>query len=346
MKYFVGLDVSLQETFICIIDHDGKIIKESVVLSEVEAISDYLIKQDLNFCKIGIESGQLSIHLCKGLKKQGLNAICVDARAMASALSARINKNDKNDAFGIANMMRVNLYKEVLVKSDESCQIKILLGSRRQLVETRTKIVGTIRGLLKIKGIKINSRYSNSKFSVKVEESLILQAQEYDDEFEAIKFSIKILITTLNQIEISLNDINKEAIRQSKNDRDCQLLMTIPGVGAITALTYKSSLDDVKRFKKSSMVGAYVGLTPRQYASGEINRHGSISKMGSKECRSMLYEAAQSMLVTSKKKCRLKSWGLKLQKKKGSKKAIVAMARKLSVIMHRMLITKEEFCYQ
>jgi transposase len=345
MEYYVGLDVSLQETFICIINQNGEVIKESVVLSEVGSISNYLEKQNLKYDKIGIESGQLSIYLCKGLVKTGLNAICVDARAMANALNARINKNDKNDAFGIANMVRVNLYKEVAIKSDKSCQIKILLGSRRQLVETRTKIVGTIRGLLKIKGIKVNSRYINGKFAISVLE-LLKAPKKTDNEFAAIKFSIKTLLTTLKQIEVSLAKLNKEAIKQSKNDPDCKLLMTIPGVGEITALTYKSSIDDMKRFKKSATVGAYLGLTPKQYASGEINSHGSISKMGPKECRSMLYEAAQSMLTTSKKKCKLKSWGLKLQKKKGNKKAIVAMARKLSVIMHRMLITKKEFCYQ
>lgn len=345
MKYYVGLDVSLQETFITIINQDGKMIKEAVLLTEVNSISNYLLAQDIKYEKVGIESGQLSIHLCKGLREVGLNAICVDARAMANALNARINKNDKNDAYGIANMMRVNLYKEVAIKSNKACQIKILLGSRRQLVETRTKIVGTIRGLLKIKGIKINSRYLNGKFSIKVLEILELQEAK-DEEFEAIKFSIKTLLTTLKQIETSLHNLNEEAIKQSKDDPDCKLLMTIPGVGEITALTYKSSIDDITRFKKSATIGAYVGLTPKQYASGEVNRQGSISKMGPKECRSMLYEAAQSLLINSKKKSRLKSWGLKLQKKKGSKKAIVAVARKLSVIMHKMLITKKEFCYQ
>lgn len=154
-----------------------------------------MIKQKLKFDKIGIESGQLSIHLCKGLIKSGLNAICVDARAMANALNARINKNDKNDAFGIANMMRVNLYKEVAIKSDQSCQIKILLGSRRQLVETRTKIVGTIRGLLKIKGIKINSRFLKNKFSIKVLELLETASDnDKDVEFTTIKFSINALL--------------------------------------------------------------------------------------------------------------------------------------------------------
>jgi transposase len=122
--------------------------------------------------------------------------------------------------------------------------------------------------------------------------------------------------------------------------------MTIPGVGAITAMTYKAAVDDPGRFEMSQTVGAYMGLTPRQYASGEVDRHGSISKMGPQECRNMLYEAALSLLVNCKAKSKLKTWGLKLVKKKGMKKGVVAVARKLAVIMHRMLVTKTAFCPQ
>ena len=133
MSYYVGLDVSLQETFVSIINKEGKIIREKAVLSTVEELSNYLLEQELSYEKIGIESGQLSIYLCKGLREKGLPVLCVDARHMSSALSARINKNDRNDARGIAQMLRAGLYKEVLVKSDDSCQVKVLLGSRRQL---------------------------------------------------------------------------------------------------------------------------------------------------------------------------------------------------------------------
>ncbi len=113
MKYYCGLDVSLQETFICIINQNGQMIKEATVASDSKSISEYLLAQNLKYHKIGIESGQLSLYLCKALTTNNLNIICVDARAMANALSARINKNDKNDAIGIAQMMRNNLYKEV-----------------------------------------------------------------------------------------------------------------------------------------------------------------------------------------------------------------------------------------
>ncbi len=338
MKYYSGLDVSLKETFISIVDEKGKIVKEEVVASKSDAIAKYLLDQSKGYESIGIESGQLSISMCKELRNFGLPVTCVDARHMAAALSARINKNDKNDARGIAQMMRAGLFKEVLVKSDEACQIKVVLGSRRQLICSRKKIEGTIRGLLKIHGIKVDQRSRSASFALKVQEII----NELD---EISKNSIEALVHSLETIEESIGKLDKILSEQGKKDEDCKLLTTVPGVGIIVAMTYKAAIDDPYRFETSYTVGAYMGLSPRQYASGEIDRHGSISKMGPVECRNMLYEAAQVLLVKCKRTFKLRSWGLRIAKKKGMKKAIVAVARKLSVIMHKMLVNKTEFCY-
>jgi transposase len=339
MKHYTGLDVSLKETFISIIDSNGSIIKEVFVPTDVSSISGYLKSVDCEYEKIGIESGQLSISLCKGLIAEGLPITCVDARHMAAALSARINKNDRNDARGIAQMMRAGLYKEVEVKSDEACQVKVLLGSRRQLVRNRQQIMGTIRGLLKIYGIKLSGKSSSKNFKASIEEALKTVDQVSCRAIEA-------LVNSVEAIETSLTQLDKMVEKVGRTDEDCQRLMTIPGVGVITAMTYKTAVDNPDRFERSETVGAYIGLTPRQYASGEVDRHGSISKMGPQECRTMLYEAAQSLLVICKKKSNLRTWGLKLAKKKGMKKAIVAVARKMAVIMHRMLVDKTEFDYK
>lgn len=338
MEYYSGLDVSLKTTFISIIDKKGKIIKEGNVATGVEEIDKFLSSQNLTYEKIGIESGQFSISLSKGLAKKGFNVICVDARHMAAALSARINKNDKNDARGIAQMMRVDLYKKVQVKSDEACQLKMLLGSRRQLVNTRNQINGSIRGLLKIYGLKISTRSAVKSFADKVKESV----KNLDIHS---KTSIEALLENTEQLDKSLMKIDTLLVSISKEDKACKLLMTVPGVGIITAITYKAALDDPKRFNNSETVGAYMGLTPRQYSSGEVDRHGRISKMGPKDCRHMLYEAAQVLLTVCKKTFKLKTWGLKIMKKKGTKKATVAVARKLAVLMHRMLIEEKEFSY-
>ena len=334
--YYAGLDVSLKETFVCIMNEKGEILSEESVLSDGDAIGAHSKRFKIHYERIALESGQLSISLCKALIKQGLPVICVDARHMAAALSARINKNDQNDARGIAHLLRANLYKEVHVKSDEACEQKILLGSRRQRVVARQQLMGTIRGLLKIYGIK---RGSQTDFYEKIES--VLQPLS-----PTIRYSIEALVTRLKEIEQSLKKLENTLSQLMKNDEGCQRLMTIPGVGIITACTYKAALDAPERFDRSEIVGAYFGLTPKQYASGDVNRHGSISKMGPKECRTLLYEAAHVLLTRCKQASDLKSWGLKLLKKKGMKKAVVAVARKLAVIMHRMLVNKTDFCFK
>ncbi len=199
--------------------------------------------------------------------------------------------------------------------------------------------MGTIRGLLKIYGIKLGKKSKIVIFSLKVQEAI-------KDLDKVSKDSIEALVCSLEIIEESIKKLDKILSEKGKKDEDCKLLTTVPGVGIIVAMTYKATIDNPHRFETSDTVGAYMGLTPRQYASGEVNRHGSISKMGPVECRNMLYEAAHTILTVSKKKFKLKSWGIKLAKKKGVKKAVVALARKLAVIMHRMLVDKTEFYYQ
>ena len=272
--------------------------------------------------------------LCKGLKKEGLPVLCVDARHMAAALSARINKNDRNDARGIAKMLRGEMYREVQVKSDAACEEKVLLGSRRQLVRSRQQLRGTIRGLLKIYGVRIGTK---AKFTTKVREA-------FQGVSEGVQTSIGALLSSVEAIETSLKSLDEQLMKISKEDEVCKRLMTVPGVGPITAMTYKSTLDEPKRFERSSTVGAYMGLTPKQYASGTVDRHGRVSKMGPQECRVMLYEAAQSLLTRVQKGSKLRSWGLKLVKKKGLRKATVAVARKMAVILHRMWVSEKEFC--
>ncbi|MDN5248387.1 MAG: transposase [Wolbachia endosymbiont of Tyrophagus putrescentiae] len=223
MKYYSGLDVSLKETFISVVDEKGKIVKEEVVVSESKAIAECLLSHSKKYEGIGIESGQLSISMCKELRGFGLPAICVDARHMAAALSARINKNDKNDARGIAQMMRVGLFKEVLVKSDASCQIKVALGSRRQLVCSRQQIMGTIRGLLKIYGIRLGARLTFETFVAEVQKAINNLDQMSRNAIEALAY-------TLETIEGLIRTLDRILSEKGKKDEDCKLLITVPGV--------------------------------------------------------------------------------------------------------------------
>lgn len=336
MEYYVGIDVSLKENFISIIDKEGKVVKEGAVKNSPEQVAKFLKAYKGQYKKIGLESGAFSTYLCKELGKLGYEITCVDARHMAAGLSARINKNDKNDARGIAQMMRVNLYKEVYIKSDVEVERMILLRTRRQLVKQRKSVRNTVRGLLKTYGLTIKPGINDKAFAIEVR---LLTS----DLSATVKLAFMSSLSVLEVVLNSLSIVNDELVKLCKDEENCKILMTMPGVGVVTAMTFVTTIGDVSRFSESEQVGAYLGLTPKQYSSGEINLQGRISKMGSSECRSMLYEAANSMLNRSHKKCAIKTWGLKLAKKKGKQKAKVAVARRMAVAMHRMLVDRTEF---
>lgn len=335
MSYYVGLDVSLNSVFVCIVDKEGKVVREEEVSSTPESIGKYLLETGLEITKIGLESGSLTHYLTEGLRVLKYEVVVMESRKMAAILAVTINKTDKNDARGIANALRVGHYKECVHRSIDSLEIRTLLHGRGTLVEGRTDIVNSIKGHLKPYGIKLG-KGTDKSFRQKVEKEISpLRA--------SVQKTIKALLSVLDTFETEIKALDKEVIRLGRHDPDVELLQTIDGVGPITALAFKAEMDNPARFENSKDAGAYVGLTPTQYASGETQRQGGISKRGSRRTRCLLVEAATSLLLRSKKWSQLKAWGMKLMKKKGAKKAIVAVARKMAVTMHRMLITKEPF---
>jgi transposase len=337
MRYYAGLDVSMKETFICILDKEGGKVYESHVYTDPKHIYDEFIKSGYELEKVGIESGSLSSYLTKGLQALGIKAICIDARKMAAILSVTVNKTDKNDARGIADAMRCNHYKEVNLRDSDDDSIGILLKSRATLVNTRRLLKNTVRGYLKNYGIRLGT-VSHKQFPITVCSYYPKLLQEAIQGIEGLLQSYKTVSKEIEKMEESLKKICKQ-------DKEAQLLMTVPGVGMIVALTFKADIGDPTRFKKSESVGAYYGMTPRQYSSGETVRMGGISRCGAKEVRTLLTEAAITLLTRSKSWSSLKVWGLKLMRKYGLKKAAMAVGRKLSVILHRILMTGESFKY-
>lgn len=337
MKNYAGFDVSLKETFICIMDEQGNVLHEGQTDTHPESIKQYLDRMDFQLEKAAIESGSLSHWLVSELQALGVPTICVDARHMSSMLSMKINKTDSNDARGIADALRGGYVREVSLKSQNLVDMGILLQSRAILVQERTKLKNAVRGLLKGYGIKITST-GNSSF-VRIVREII------EDKNPSVKEGLDALLNILESLEAQITILNKEIEKIGKDNKDAQLLMTIPGVGILTALAFLVALGDYRRFHKSRNVAAYLGLTPRQYSSGEVQRFGRISKCGSRQTRSLLVEAATVMMTRTRSWCKPKAWAMKLQKKKGFKKAAVALGRKLAVIMHRMLIKQEEFCF-
>lgn len=337
MKHYIGLDVSMKRTFICVINEQGKVIHEGSENTDPHQIANYLSKLGFEEMTVGFESGSLTPYLIAGFKERGVDAVCMDARKLSPILALKINKTDKNDARGIADALRSGMYTRVHCKPEESINRAILLTARRALIEQQTHLKNTVRGLLKSYGVRMGA-ISAKKFSATV-------MKRIDGWQEMITLSIKCLLDAFDKLIEEIAKIDKKMLEIVSQDKEVRRFMTVPGIGPVTALTYKAEIFDATRFKESRSVGAYLGMTPTQYASGETQKQGKTSKCGSKELRFLLVEAGVVILTRSKKWSRLKAWGLKIMRKKGLKKAAVAVGRKLAVIMHRMMLEEKDFIY-
>lgn len=335
MKHYIGLDVSMKQTSICIVDEGGKIIFENDVDTEPNAIYAAIAETGLDIKLVGLESGSLSHWLVDNLTKLGLPTICVCSRKMAAILSITINKTDKNDARGIASAMRGGHYRQVHHKSKYAVELSTLMGARRCLVSQRTCVMNTIRGLFKSYGIIIGIANAE-RFAPKVLMLLEKLTQE-------AQIGLRALLAVFKAVNEQVVKLDKLAEKRALEDPDVRRLITMPGVGPITALTYKMEIDDPHRFKKSRSVGAYVGATPVQYSSGETHRQGKISKCGSSELRYLLCEAATSAMLRTKSWNKDKAWAFKIMKKHGFGKARMALARKMAVKMHRMWVDEKDY---
>lgn len=335
MTYYVGLDVSLNSVFLCIINERGKIVKEDEVPTTPEAIGSFLKGSGLDIEKIGLESGNLTHYLKKGLRGMGYEVVGMESRKMAAILGTIINKTDKNDARGIAEALRAGHYRECVHRSDEAVEVRTILHARQTVVNERSHLLSSLKGHLKMYGIKLGKGRSKA-FRSKVEEAI-------NQLKPRVQRVIKNLLNVLEAVEKEIKELDKEVKMLANEDQDVQLLQTVDGVGPVTAVAFKTELDDPKRFEDSRDVAAYIGLTPNQYSSGEIKRQGGISKRGPKRLRSLLVEAATCLLTRCRAWSKIKAWGMKLMKKKGKKKAIIAVARKLAVTLHRILITQKPF---
>lgn len=334
MKHYVGLDVSVKETAICIVDETGRICRETKVVSHPEDLSKALAEASLRIERIGLEAGPLSQWLFEGMARAGLPVICVETRHTKAFLKAQVNKSDRNDARGIAQMMRVNLYRPVHVKTLASQRRRALLRARKLLQEKAISIENDIRGLLRNFGLKVGV-VGTAKFEARVRE--IAEGMPELDEF------IVELLAARRTLRDAFSRLHGKVLAIAGSDTACRRLMTIPGVGAVTALAFISTIDIPARFRNSRSVGPALGLTPVLRQSGESERVGRVSLCGDGMMRGLLYEAAQAMLTRVKKWSWLKAWAASVAKRGGLKKAVVALARRLAVIMHRMWIDGSEF---
>ena len=332
MDHFAGLDVSVKETSVCIVDEAGKVVREVKVASEPEALLSVLKNPAYRFKRIGLEAGPLSQWLFSALAEAELPVVCVETRHMQAVLKAQINKTDRNDARGIAQMMRVGLYRPVHVKTLRSQKLRMLLTHRKLL---QSKAIHRERPARYFAQLRSQGRHGGDvKFEARIKELV--------ENLPDLAVLVEPLLVVRRVLREQFVILHRRLLAIVRDDEVCRRLMTTPGVGPVVALTYRATVDIPARFRKSKAVGAVFGLTCSKYQSGEIDWSGRISRCGDEMMRVMLYEAAQSMLH-SKKWSWLKAWAMQIARRRGKKKAIVALARRLAVIMHRIWVDGTEF---
>jgi transposase len=317
------------------VDDAGKIVREARVASEPEALLQVLTNTIYRFKRVGLEAGPLSQWLYSVLAEAGLPVICVETRHMRAVLKAQIiNKTDRNDARGMAQMMRAGLYRPVHVKTLRSQKLRVLLTHRKLLQSKAIAIENDLRASLRNFGLKVGM-IGTMKFEARIRELV--------ESLPDLAVLVEPLLIVRRVVGEQLGILHRRLLAIVRDDDVCRRLMTIPGVGPVVALTFRVTVDVPARFRKSKAVGAVFGLTPAKYQSGENERTGAISRCGDEMMRIMLYEAAQSMLVRTAKWSWLKDWAMKIARHRGMKKAIVALARRLAVIMHRIWVDGTAF---
>jgi transposase len=334
VKHYVGLDVSLEGTKIHVLDETGARVWRGKCPSHPDPIEAAIRKHAPNAERIGLETGPLTTWLWTELTKRGLPMVCLDARHAKAALDMRANKSDANDAEGLAHIVRAGWYKEVRVKSRDAMLSKALIAARNQLLGISTSLSNEIRGVMKTFGLVV------PKGAGRIFEANVRRLLAGEDTLAAVLMP---LLQSWRAIRTRVAELDRLLLRKVRGDADCRRLMTAPGVGAIVAASYVAAVESPDNFQHSRDVGAWMGLTPRRFQSGEMDYDGHISRRGDAHLRALLYEAAVVILTRVHQKSGLRSWGLALWKRVGFKRAAVAVARKLAVILHTMWKTGKDF---
>jgi transposase len=334
MTYYAGVDVSLEQANVCVVDGDGAIVREGTVASEPEAMIGWFKTLELDIERIGLEAGPLSQWLYAAMKQAGLKVELIETRHVRTAFKIMPVKTDRKDARGIAQLMRLGWFRPVHCKTAAAQEVRAELTARKLIQINLHRTEMSLRGIVRNFGLKVG-KVSKGKFEGRIR-GLIAGNPTLERVADA-------MLSVRRTMARELAGMEKHVRSVARNDRRVRLLMTAPGVGTITALAYVAAIDEPARFKSSRTVGAHFGLTPRRYKSGETDRSGHISKIGDASVRSALYEAANVILSRSSKASSLKDWAKKISRRRGAKSARIALARKLAVVLHRMWIDGTPF---
>src|SRR5579863_5879293 len=328
MDYFAGVDISMDETHVCVLDREGVVARESKTESTAEAIAGELAKAPT--CRrIVFETGRMAPILFHGLSQLGPPVVCVESRQAYQALkSLATHKTDRNDARGLAQLARTGFFKPVHVKSLSAHAVRALIIARKKLVVQRIMLENQIRGLAVVFGVRLPRGLSPT---------FVERVIGMSDGIVGLAGAMRGLLAARDAVLGAISAIDADMKKLVRASDACRRLMTIPGVGQLTALAFTAAIDDPGRFRRSRDLGAYLGLVPRRYQSGEVDYVGGISKVGDRRVRSLLYEAANVMLTRYKGELKLRSWALAIARRSTMRKARIALARRLAIIMHAML---------
>ncbi len=329
MEHYAGIDVSLELSSVCVVDTQGRIVKETKVASELEALVDFFGSLEFVVKRIGLEAGPLSQWLHAGLKRAGFETVLLETRHVKAALSAMTVKTDRKDARGLAQLIRMGWFRPVHAKSMGSQEVRALLVARKQLLGRLIDVELSIRGILRGFGLKVGP-VTRKGFEARIQELVTGQA--------TLERIAEAMLSARAALKAEYEKLHKAVLAIVREDSICRRLMTVPSVGPLVAITYKSAMDDPNRIAKSKAAGALFGLTPKKYQSGEKDVTGGITRTGDEMVRTALYEAANVLLSRITRFSKLKRWGMDVAKRRGAKRAKVALARKIAVILHRMWV--------
>lgn len=334
---YAGLDVSDKTTSVCIVTVSGRIVRRADVPTSPPLLAAFFRKHAPGLERAVLETGPLSTFLHHELEALWVPVVCICARHAKGVLSVHAHKSDVRDAEGLAHLCRTGWYREVHLKAFDTHVVRAHLRVREQLVSAHRNMINQLRGLLKLFGLRLGPVTTGKKREKRLD-VLLAERPELVGVFTGLR-------RTLCVLEEEINAETRMLERTAQADPVCRRLLSVPGVGVVTALVYVTTIEDPGRFKRSSEVAAYAGLVPRQHQSGEMDMRGRITKRGDPRLRHALYEAANSILARLKKPCALKRWGLSLQKRKGAKRARVAVARKLAILLHALWSREETFSW-
>jgi transposase len=324
----------MEETHICVLDQDGTIVHQSKAASVPADIVAELAKAPP--CRrVVFETGRMAPMLYHGLLDLDVPVVCIESRQAYQALkSLATHKTDRNDARGLAHLARTGFFKAVHVKSLPAHAIRALIIARKKLVGQRVTLENQIRGLAVVFGVRLPRALGPG---------FVDQALQASDGVPGLNAAMRGLVSARAAVLSAVAAIDADMKKMTRSSDACRRLMTIPCVGHLTALAFTAAVDDPERFRRSRDIGAYLGLVPRRYQSGEVDYTGSISKCGDKRLRTLLYEAANVMLTRYKQPLTLKDWAFAIAKRSTMRKARIALARRLAIIMHAMLRNGTDF---